>query len=868
MDRDFKLGPWQVKPSQNCMVAESIQRHLEPKVMAVLKTLAAANGELIEREELIARVWPNQVISNDALNNCIANLRRQLAMKGIETEYIKTIPKQGYQLTSSVVWLNPESSIASNKIVSQSSRSALLKKYPTALVLLIVLLPLILLIVFFLDGSEKQVNGGEKTVSIAVLRFEVFDDTRSLENFADGLAEELIHQLTSIPDLKVVARSTSFQYRASTHSLKQLNELMSVDYFVEGSVRKEQQKKRITIQLIDAKSGYHLWSQVFEAEKQSQLSVQTEISKNISAKLAAINENIVADIKRTHPQSEPAYEKFLQGQAYMRLNKLDAYKLALVSFQQALVIEPDYALAHASIALAKLLLYQFGDFELSQVSLEAQASIDRALKLNPKLAEAFHAQGLLYTYQKDYSSAEVAFVKALSVNHYSKSARHGYGYLLWIQGRINEALPHLRLALELDPRSEWTHFIMANILASQGKVEESIQRYQQCQKLLPDFEGCYRGLAYLYQLMGKLNNARIQLALSAARLDEDDFYQNYISASFYLHSNNPALARVYLQKAEATSQNDYFMLRTKLLIDWRTGKLEQFLGQINARLTKSPRDVELLALSALAEYLAGQCEISLIHYQELLEQSQEYQFSLWDAADGFSHQISQAYCYIENAHSEKAKLIIEKLEANLNSNFKGVNHFPGMVYIRAKLYWLTGRKDEAKQLLLRLEKDSWNLLWQVSRDPIFAGQVLLSEDYYQNLDSKAFMRNNQKVLWVDDRPQNNLKERNTFQAMGVDVDIAVSTQQALSKLAVKKYSVIISDMARPEGSQAGVDLFDQVVQVYPQLAFFIYAGISYPEQISALRKRGITDFVTSPDDLYDKVTRKIFESSQNDPPDQ
>lgn len=364
---NFIIDGWEVFPTEGVISDKNgKQHHLEPKAMALLCVLAKAKGNLVSREQLFSQVWPGVVVTEYALNTLISTLRHKLQDKRGKRTIIETRSKLGYRLVPEVRWQKPSpSAVELNNSTSQTSQKitsyrvspddALLatpviksrgnkKKRLTLLSILLVSSSIILLLIYLSFKYFSFQQPKQLTPSIAVLPFEVFDNNMNSFHFANGLAEEIIHRLTAMPKLKVIARTSSFQFRGQAIDIKTIGEKLAVTYVLEGSVRTDNGVKRVTVQLIQSNNNTHLWSKTFDVGENSLFEIQKNISLAITHSLTMGLSGDLPENERIHPNNEQALSLFLTAQSYAALGTDEGYSRALTLYQEAIDISPNYAL--------------------------------------------------------------------------------------------------------------------------------------------------------------------------------------------------------------------------------------------------------------------------------------------------------------------------------------------------------------------------------------------------------------------------------------------------------------------------------------------------------------------------------------------
>lgn len=255
---DLQVGDWMVAPSLNSMSFEGRTIRLEPKVMGVLLCLAQHPGETRSKEQLFQAVWPNIVVTEDVLKRCIAELRRAFDDDARNPHIIETISKRGYRL------LAPVSASAATTATA---------------------------------AAESTV-----TDSIVVLPFVNMSVDTENEYFADGITEEIIDALTQIRELHVVARSSAFSFKGKNVDLRTVGHQLNVRTVLEGSVRKTDNRLRITAQLVSVADGYHLWSERFDREMQDVFAIQEEIARAIAERLKVTFHGVRGPWSRPEPR--------------------------------------------------------------------------------------------------------------------------------------------------------------------------------------------------------------------------------------------------------------------------------------------------------------------------------------------------------------------------------------------------------------------------------------------------------------------------------------------------------------------------------------------------------------------------------------
>jgi len=480
------LGDWIIRPRRGCIQRGDEIVHVHPKPMAVLQCLAAADGEVVKRDEMFKTVWPDSIVSDDALAQCIVELRKAFGDNARDSRIISTIPKVGFCLIPPVSRLTETQHVAGNKL-----------RYIIPGMLAVVL-ALIALYRFtgFGEPSATPAAGPEGGVSIAVLPF----INRSLqpgdEYFTDGFHDELLGRLARIPALRVISRTSVNQYRDTEKSLPEIARDLSVGNILEGSVQRDGRQIRINVQLIDARSDVHLWAKTYDSEQQNIFRIQDEISIAIAT---ALQEQLgVGGPAAQHlPTTEvfEAHDAFLRGRYLLRRRTATDMEAAIVALEKAVALDPDYAIAHSELAMA-LILGSNNYFKLmppGEALARAAEHINRAIALNADHAEAYAALGHLAWRNAELYDALEAFNRALRINPNYSEAHSWIALLSARLGRYSDILPHLEQALRLDPLSVLAMNNYVHDLIEKGRYDEATRELEKIKPISPRIYVDYQG---------------------------------------------------------------------------------------------------------------------------------------------------------------------------------------------------------------------------------------------------------------------------------------------------------------------------------------------------------------------------------------
>ena len=313
--------------------------------------------------------------------------------------------------------------------------------------------------------------------SIAVLPFVNMSNDPEQEYFSDGMAEEILNSLSHLKELKVAGRSSSFQFKGKNTDLREVGEKLGVSTVLEGSVRKQGNRLRITAQLINVEDGFHFWSEKYDRNMDDIFAIQEEIAFAITEQLKiTLLDRDREMIAKTYTQNREAYELYLKGKFYIS-RRGTAIFTGLNFFKQAISLDPSYALAYSGYSFANILYAAYNFLPGKQIMREAKQAAESALQLDPSIGEAYGALGYYYScLEVNWLESRKSFLKAIDLSPMYVQARSVYAlhYLTWGIGKFDEAEKEGRIAIELEPLSAIDHADLAWVLHTANRFEEAL----------------------------------------------------------------------------------------------------------------------------------------------------------------------------------------------------------------------------------------------------------------------------------------------------------------------------------------------------------------------------------------------------------
>ncbi|MBN1569388.1 MAG: protein kinase [Acidobacteria bacterium] len=356
--------------------------------------------------------------------------------------------------------------------------------------------------------------------SLAVLPFANLSGDKENEYFSDGLTEEIINTLTQLPDLQVAARTSSFFFRGKEGDIREIGARLNVENVLEGSVRKSDNRIRITVQLISVADGYHVWSERYDREMTDIFAIQDEISQAIADKLRIKLGSAGPGIKR-YTENVEAYNLYLKARYYGQKFTPESMDKSKKYYEQAIAVDGKYALAWSGLAGFYYNLGYLGYMPPKAANAQAGKAILKALDLDASLAEAQSMSAVLYAGDYDWKSAEEKFRKAMELDPKSQDVLNDYVYFYLVpMGRLDEAIAHAQKVLALDPLSPFLQWRLGVWYYLKRQWNPAIDQFQKALQLDPQYLYAHIFLGLVYVQIGNQGEA-IRHVESAAQLVGD-----------------------------------------------------------------------------------------------------------------------------------------------------------------------------------------------------------------------------------------------------------------------------------------------------------------------------------------------------------
>ena len=596
----YRFGDFSLDPQGRVLVRGEEAVPLTPKAFDVLLLLVQNAGRTVTKDELMKAVWPGSFVEESNLTQTIFMVRKALD-ETTDRRYILTVQGQGYRFLVPVaeadkhgteiqapVAVADERDERSVPEIQLESRGQGARNWRAAVIVVVIAfaaVALVLTVAYAIwPWRARRGAAAEQTgrIMLAVLPFENFTGDAGQEYFSDGLTEEMISQLGDFDPkhLGVIARTSVMQYKHSQESIPQIGRDLGVQYVIEGSVRRDSERVRITAQLIQVKDQSHLWAREYDRDLGHLLQLQAEIAREVANEI----EFSLSGRRPIEPAAAPApgansyeaYDLYLKGRYFWNKRTQEGFRQAAGYFQQAIDKDPKYGRAYAGLADTFSLMSTWYMGPQNELMPKARAAALRALELDESLAEAHASLALIReNYDYDWPGSEKEFRRAIQLDPQYASAHQWYAEFLSWQGRFQEAFAESQQARQLDPVSLIIAADYAWILYDSRQYDNAVNQCRSVLELDPNDDRARNMMILAYLQLGRYDKAVEGVNLWAAR--DPGPWPRAWKAAVYGRSGHAEEARRELVKVEQVSRSRADRTPTLLIAYSGTGQRQRVL---------------------------------------------------------------------------------------------------------------------------------------------------------------------------------------------------------------------------------------------------------------------------------------------------
>jgi TolB-like protein/DNA-binding winged helix-turn-helix (wHTH) protein/Tfp pilus assembly protein PilF len=580
-------------PARKILLRDGEPVNLTSKAFDLLQVLVEHSEKVVSKDELMQTLWPDSFVEESNLTQHISVLRKALGETPQDHRYILTVPGRGYRFAESARFVSagvvPAEDVAEYPPTVVRFRPGFSKKGVLAGFAVILLAASVAAGWWLLHAvrdtrhAMAPIDSGRRRM-LAVLPFQNLSNDPAQDYFSDGLTEETITDLGELNPqmLGVIARTSAMAYKHTDKTIAQIGGELSADYILEGSVRRENGRARVSAQLIHVNDQTHLWAHTYEREVTGLLALQTELGTAIAQQVRVeLEPKSGPRLAGKHTLNAEAYEDYLQALFFLNKRTHDDENKSVELFEKSTQKDPGFAPAYAGLANAYLSLSIFSPGYFFP---KASAAATRALELDNELADAHAALGAEKAdFEFDWQEADKEFERAIALNPNSASAHFLFSaYYLTPMGDSERALAEMKKALELDPRSPlYTGYVGLEYFYAR-QYDKALEQYQKSAELYPDFYITHYWLAWLYSQRGQYPDAIAEI--TSARLLEGGDRAKWAAA------NKVALTNAFAAKGPAGFWEEIQKANEKT----RRNTAEFDIPQVYARLGRKDLALEWL----------------------------------------------------------------------------------------------------------------------------------------------------------------------------------------------------------------------------------------------------------------------------------
>ena len=541
--RVFRFGPFEADLRNRQLLQNGAPVSLQGQPFDVLALLLEHPGQLVTRDQLRARLWPSGTVVefDHSIHAAVTKLREVLGEQADHPRFIATVPRHGYRFIAPVSTPAPTAlepvpahsePFAPRALAHAASPPG--RRLDRAVIAMLAVLAIgvgyVIVNRYWISRPSVVVqpatsaqptasrDAATGTVSafhppphsIAVLPFVNISGEKEEEYFSDGLTEELLSSLTRINDLQVAAQTSSFYFKGKGADLTTIAHKLNVGAVLEGSVRRSGQRVRVTAQLIDSTTGFHLWSQTFDRDLGDVLELQTEIATAVASALkVTLLGDVAAKVELGGTRNPAAFDAYLRGAKAFRSSP--DTPVAIAAYTEAIRLDPHYALAFAgrSIALSYAASWTAPGAARREGFDKSLADARQALALAPDLAEAHLALASLSVNTLNFTQASEAYDHALALAPGNAIVLRESGQFAAFMGHFDAGVAAIRHAVVLDPLTRRSHSLLGRALYSAHRYVEALAAFAEVITLAPDFPYTHAERGFAYYGLGDLQSARI-----------------------------------------------------------------------------------------------------------------------------------------------------------------------------------------------------------------------------------------------------------------------------------------------------------------------------------------------------------------------
>lgn len=746
------IGEWLVDPRDDSVTRGTERVKLEPRTMRLLMRLAQSPGQVVSLDDLLESVWSGVVVGTASVYQSMSQLRKVFGDTEDPPRYIETVARKGYRLVAGVSpapavarSLSPIGPVAAPQpapegpapVAPSTSRRM---KWP-ALALAVVLVGAGISWWWFAHDAAPAVPP-----SIVVLPFNDLTPGKTEQAFCDGLTEETSNWLAQLPTLHVVARTSAFAYRDRNADVRTIGKELQTTHLLEGSLRRSGNRVRITVQLIDTSTGFHVWSQSYDKEADDVLEVQEDIARKVADNLELrVTAETDSRFAGRRSKSAAAYDRYVLARSHTARQDAESLARAIKLYRDALKEDPSFALAKVWLAHALISERYYSQKPIEELAPEVESLLADVEKSAGDLVDLYVVRGQFHTEMRQREAAMRDLQYALKLNPNSTSAASKLGFYFLTMGQPRDALTYYTIASSLDPQVASFHGSRCLAFAELAAYEMAEAACERARALKPESPVVYTFSGQLAEARGDLeqavewSDAALKNGSDIAAIQNDraqwlvDLGMTREAGEVYKRAlaENPAAAR---RNAGLT-----FAGSMAAIDQGAADGLRRFIRENALAETSDPGPLFELADAMLMVNDARTAQEYVTRALASPHLAAEDLASPWQASGGHSYLLIIAAASRGNGDEAGATRRLDELGVLLTRMDAAGVQTHGLHGLKAEYAAMRGNADEAMAELRLAVQMGWRAAWLAEKQPYF--QSLRARTDFRDLIAAVNARN-------------------------------------------------------------------------------------------------------------------------------
>jgi len=729
--RKIRFDAWTLDTQSGDLTKGEVTTRLQIQPLQVLLALLDNPGNLVTREQLIARLWPKGVVEFDtSLNTAVRKLRIALNDDSENPRFIETIPRRGYRFIAKIEAV-PEEAPAELPVIAVPAKKSRVHYFVLAAALMVAAIAASF---FFWRDSRAE------TPSVVVLPFVDMGTEQKDAVLCLGIPDEIANRLAQLSNVRVVSRTSAVNFQEKGADVRAIGKALGAMYAVEGTVRRDEKNLRITVQLVNAEDGYHLYSQQFDFPSEGAVDVEQSLSQSVAQVLRTwLSPELVRQWQARGPDSREAFGYFVRARAYGHEGTPDGDAQAEELYRLAIERDPQFALAYVGLAEVKLSTLSSRELKIADVSDDVARLLATAEKLKPDMPELLAVKGWFAIEQKSYDKAEKLLLGAIASNPSNAVVNGRLGNLYESLGRPRDALAHFTRAAELDPLYFVYPMYRCLMLQDMGQNDEAARACARTRTLTRDNPWGAMVTSWLESGRGDPLEA-LRWSTEAVRLEPGQAAAAFFRIDMMLVLRLVAQAREALRHIVTTDEARMQLMRANVeLAEHGPAGLRAYLDDSGTAALSS----RSMVVDAIRIYhIAGDLKNARQALDTLRSAPDYKEIDLFDAMQvriGHSQAVICAAVLLDTSDRAEGLRLLDGVDAFLARLEQNGWANPGLDAIRADALALRGRSDAAMRSLQRAVARGWRSVWTAQTSPYLSS--LWEREDFKSLMKEVEARN-------------------------------------------------------------------------------------------------------------------------------